>query len=248
MKMQLRPIIHLLPLAGLLALASPASAAVLSTGNATVDYDQAVWSALLFSAAPFDEFFDQAAANARTGSQINTDEVMANPSFLGQIFAMNGPTVSNLAGRSTQATTFSFDPAGSLSAHTGVIGLGGVNRFNTISGDLAIGDFTLLYDASRLLAGGSGWVLNNNFAFPVAAFDLISPIVSINIPANTISISGDLGLSPEVAIGILSNPAAAGTDVGNFSFTANYVPEPSSALFLLGALAPLAARRRRRSA
>jgi hypothetical protein len=245
MRQPSRPALILLPLTGLLAMASPASAAVLTTGSATVDYDQAAWSALLLSAAPFDEFFDQAAANARTGSQINTDEVMANPTFLGQIFAMNGLTVSNLTGRSTQPTNFNFDPAGSLSAHTGVIGLGGVNRFNTISGDLSIGDFTLGYDASRILGGGSGWVLNNNFAFPVAAFDLKNSVVSINTVASTISISGDLGISPEVAFGILSNPAAAGTDVGNFSFTANYVPEPSSALFLLGGLAPLALRRRR---
>lgn len=222
-----------------------ASAAVLSSGSATVDYDQTAWSTLLLSATPFDEFFDQAASNARTGTQVLNDEVLASPTFLGQVFALNGSTVSNLAGRATQATTFNFDPAGSLTAHTGVIGLGGVNRFNTFSGDLVIGDFSLGYDPVRFAAGTSGWVLTNHVSFAAATFDLLSPVVSINTGAGTISISGDLGLSAEVASGLLFNPAATGTDVGNFSFTANYVPEPSSAFFLLGLIAHLALRRRR---
>ena len=235
--------------------ATSASAAVLSTGAATIDYDNAAWAGLGgganvpgFEFVLPDEFFNQAAANARTSAQILGDEIQAAPSFSGLVFDLNAPTVSNLAGRTTQATTFAFDPSGSLTAHTGVIGLGGVTRWAVnplLGGKLVAGDFTLAYDPARLLVGGSGWGLTNNVAPVGVVFDLKN--VSTAIGANTISVSGDLTISYEVANFILGVAGDQGKDVGNFSFTGAFVPEPSSAFLMLGACGMLARRKRGRA-
>ena len=233
-------------LLALLASASSATAALIN-GQATIDYDQTAWNALAagtMAPAPvltLSEFFNEADAATRTDVQITADDLPGSPSYTGQVYAMNGASVSNLSGRNNQATTFTHTP-GALPAHTGVIGLAGVARFGTMFGPVAIGEFTLQYDASRNNPGQSGWYLNNNFGFPLPAFDLMN--VALTDTAATLSISGDLGVSPETATLIFATPADTLADVGHFTFTAAVVPEASTGMLGLSALAFFVLRRR----
>lgn len=209
----------------------------LVSGVGMFDFDPAAWATVAgglnspgFEALTLDEVFDQNAANARTGAQILGDEVTANPAYTGISFDMNGPSVSNLSGRTTQPTDFSFNP-GNLTGHAGAIGLGGVTRWavNPLlgGGSLLFGDFTLSYDVSRQLVGGSGWALKGNIAPAGAAFDLLN--VTANHTGNTLTISGDLGVSWEVANFLFATPADQGKDMGNFTFTGTTaVPEPAA--------------------
>jgi hypothetical protein len=217
-----------------------------------IDYDAAVWASLAgganvdpFKALILDEFFDQAGVTSRTGTQILNDEVVANPSTTGLFHALNGPTVSNLAGRNNRATTFVYDPT-NLTGHVGVIGLGGITRWDVNpllgGGQLGFGDFTLAYSAARATDGRSGWALRVNLAPASVAFDLLN--VTTMATENFLSISGDLAVSPEFAE-LLGNPLDYKRDVGNFSFSASAVPEPSRALLVMAGICGIAVRRRR---
>ncbi len=232
---------------------SSARGATLVTGSAVIDFDSTSWSSLAggaavpgFEALVLDEVFDQAEATARTAAQILSDEVEASPSYTGHVFAMNGTTVTNLAGRTAQPTTFGFDP-GALTGHTGAIGLGGVTRWAINpalgGGSVVAGDFTLAYDATRSLVGGSGWAITNNILPASVVFDLSN--VTTSASGGTLTISGDLSLSYEVANFLLSTPANQGLDMGDFTFTGTFVPEPSSAALVGLAVAGGVARRRR---
>lgn len=223
------------------AAASESSAATLGNGSATIDYDAAAWASLAgganlpgFEALVLDEFFDQTASNARTGAEIQADEVQASPPYVNQSYAMNGSSVTNLLGRFTQPTTFAFTP-GAPASHTGAIGLGGVTRWDVNpllgGGQLLYGDFSLQYDPIRIGSNsgfplnGSGWYLKANIPPAGAAFDLLN--VSVTETAGTLSISGDLGVSFEVANFLYLTPGNQGADVGNLLFSATIVPEPS---------------------
>lgn len=179
------------------------AASTLVSGGATIDYDAAAWATLAggfnvsgFEALVLNEYFDQAGVTSRTGTQLLTDEIVANPSTVGLYHALNGPSVTNLTGRTNQPTNFSYIP-GSLASHTGTIGLGGVSRWDVNpllgGGVLGFGDFTLQYDASRLLVGGSGWSLRVYLqgGGGATAFDLQNVVTSAT--DTSISISGDLG-------------------------------------------------------
>ena len=228
---------------------------VLVSGGATIDYDAAAWATLAggvnadpFKALILDEFFDQAGVSSRTGTQILNDEVVANPSTTGLYHALNGASVTNLAGRTNQATTFAYNPY-SLTTHTGVIGLGGITRWdvNTLlgGGHLGFGDFTLAYDPARLLVGGSGWALTVNLTGGGTAFDLIN--VTTNATETSLSISGDLAVSYEMANFYLATPSDQGRDIGNFSFTAAAIPEPSRALLMIVGFVCMSCRRQRKA-
>ena len=231
------------------------AASVLISGGATIDYDAAAWATLAgginadpFKALILDEFFDQAGVASRNGTQILNDEVVANPSTMGLYHGLNGSSVTNLAGRTNQATTFSYD-AGNLTAHTGVIGLGGITRWdvNTLlgGGQLGFGDFTLAYDPARLLVGGSGWALTVNLTGGGTAFDLIN--VTTNATDTSLSISGDLAVSFEMANFYLGTPGDQGRDIGNFSFSAAAIPEPSRALLMILGFVCVSCRRQRKA-
>jgi hypothetical protein len=255
----MKPTTHLtrhiiLTIAGSLLFKASASAALLLSGSATIDYDKTAWNGLAsgFGAGPniltLDRYFTQADANALTGAQLLSAAAQPSPSYTGQIYAMNGTSVSNLAGRNTQATNFNFT-LGNPQAETGAIGLGGVARFAVSpligGGDIEYGDFTLQYSAARLGLGGSGWYLKNNIAPAGAAFDILN--VSVVETPTTLSISGDLGVSYEVANFLYGTPSDQGVDVGNFSFTGAIapVPEPACACFGLVAVAAAFVRNRR---
>ena len=235
--------VRFLPLLGLATMVS-ARADVLVNGEAKIDFQKAAWDTLAggasapgFEALTLDETFDQAAAASRTGAQILSDEIVASPSYVGLKYAMNGAQVTNLEGRTAQPTDFQFSPD-NLTAHTGDIGLGGISRWTVNpllgGGKLAFGDFTLRYDAARVAVGGSGWHLVGNIAPAGTLFDLVN--VSTSTAGNSLSISGDLVVSFEVANFLLATPGDQGKDVGDFRFTAtSTVPEPSTvALLMLG--------------
>lgn len=220
--------------------AVPTRASSLVSGSGTFNFDPAAWASVAgganlagFEALKLDEVFDQSAASARTGAQILSDEIVANPSTSGIVFGMNGPSVNNLALRYSKPTDFSFDP-GNLTGHTGVIGLGGVTRWSVNpllgGGELLFGDFTLSYDASREQVGGTGWNLKANIAPAGVAFDLFN--VNAAVVGNTLTISGDLGLSFEVANFLFVTPSDQGKDMGDFTFVGSAVPEPGTSAWM----------------
>lgn len=223
-------------------------AATLSSGSATLNYSapdvQALGAAL--GPAPvltLSAYFDQAQSATRTAAQIGSD-TMPGSSYTGQVYGMNGSSVVNLDGRTSQPTTFSYE-VGNLTGHTGSIGLGGVARFDVfggVGGSLLIGDLTLQYDINRTLVGGSGWYLKGNIAPAAALFDLTN--VSLTESAEGFTLSGDLGVTFEVANFLLTTPADTLRNVGNFTFTGVVtVPEPSTvALLSMAVLLPLARR------
>lgn len=199
------------------------SAETLVSGVAKMDLDQAAWNTLAsgIGATPpvlvLDAFFDQEAANARDYGQILKDASPVTPTHHGQRFVMNGPTVTNRTGRTTQPTTFEYTP-GNLTNHSGSIGLGGITRFRVSSGgNLLYGDFTLFYSATRHRFGGSGWHLKGNIAPSVAAFDLLNPQIVESTEGFTLT--GDLAVSFEIANFLYATPSDALRDVGDFTFT-----------------------------
>lgn len=211
-------------------------AETLASGSATVDYDEAGWGALAAAYGPspvltLSGFFDQEQANALTGAQISSTP-QANPSYVGQVYGMNGGTVTNRTGRYTQPTTFAWEQ-GRLSEHTGVIGLGGVARFVVLGGTggkLMYGDFTLQFDSRRQAVGGSGWYLRGNIP-PVAP---VHDLTRVDIVEGTdgFTMSADLNCTVELAELLYSTPADTLRKVGTFRFTGrrNGVPDPAPVL------------------
>ena len=202
--------------------------ATVLNGKAVINYNQSAWESLAsgFAAPPvltLSAFFNQAQANALTQSQLlNTNQT--GYSYTNEIYAMNGATVTNLPTRYTQPTTFQY-PRGDLTNHTGSIGLGGVARFAVLggfAGNLLFGDYTLQYDSSRIALGGSGWYLLGNIPPSAAAFDLIN--VSVVETNNYFTISGNLGVSFELANFLFATPADTLANVGTFTFTGYTVP------------------------
>jgi len=206
----------------------PEGVATVVAGAATINYDQAAWDTLAsgFGAPPvltLSAYFNQAEANAHTQSQLLTN-VPASYSYTNQVYALNGSSVTNLPSRYTQATTFAYT-RGNLTNQTGSIGLGGVARFAVLggaAGNLLYGDYTLQYDTNRLALGGTGWYLLGNIPPATAVFDLVN--VSVGETINSFTISGDLGVSFEIANFLYATPADTLKDVGNFVFTGYTVP------------------------
>ena len=243
-------------LAVLAAVSSASAAVTLSTGSATINLNSASWATVAggfnspgFEALILDEHFDKAASDARTQAQIVADEVQASPAYTGQIYLMNSSTVSNLAGRASQATNFAYD-VGNPTGATGIIGLGGVTRWDVNpllgGGHLYFGDYDIHYDASRLSGpyNGTGWVLQNHTGgVNAVAFDIMN--VNVSATSGGFSISGDLGVSYELANLLFANPADQGKIMGTMSFSAAAAPEPTRAMLMLMGLAGLCLRRRR---
>jgi len=206
----------------------PASVARLFAGKAVINYNQAAWESLAsgFATPPvltLSAFFNQAQANALYQSNLLHD-VQIGYSYSNQVYLMNGATVSNLPTRYTQPTTFLY-PRGNLTNHVGSIGLGGVARFAVLGGlggNLLFGDYTLQYDSSRIALGGSGWYLYGNIPPAATAFDLIN--VSVTETTNSFTLSGNLGVSFEVANFLFGTPTDWLANVGTFDFTGYTAP------------------------
>jgi hypothetical protein len=206
----------------------PAGAAKVFAGKAVINYNQTAWESLASGFGPtpvltLSGFFNQAQANLLNQSQLLTN-VEGGYSYSNQVYAMNGATVTNLPSRYTQPTTFVY-PVGSLTNHTGKIGLGGVARFAVFGGsvgNLLFGDYTLQYDASRIALGGSGWYLLANINPAAPAFDLLN--VSVVDATNSFIIAGDLVVSFEVANFLFHTAGDTLANVGTFNFTGCTVP------------------------
>lgn len=220
-------IISLVAVVAILSIAPLASADTLTSGSATINFYQSAWDSLASGYGPtpvltLSAFFNQAQANALDYTETLTN-AQASPAYTNEVYAMNGPVVTNLAGRTTQPTTFAYTP-GQLTNHTGSIGLGGIARFAVYGGaygTLLYGDYTLQYDSSRIALGGSGWYLKGNIPPAAAAFDLLN--VTVTETNDTVTISGSLGVSYEVAYFLYGTPNDALAVVGDFSFTAQSV-------------------------
>ena len=131
-----------------------------------------------------------------------------------------------------------------------IIGLDGIARFTVappVGGVMLYGDYTLQYDATRIggLYLGTGWYLQGNIPPSAAAFDILN--VNVVETPTSLSVSGDLGVSYEVANFLYSTPTDQGANVGSFAFTAQVVPEPSVGVLLLTAALGVAGFSRRRA-
>jgi hypothetical protein len=207
----------------------PAGVAKVFAGKAVINYNQSAWAGLASGYAPplvgltLSGFFNQAQANMLNQSQLLTN-VQGGYSYTNQVYAMNGTTVSNLPSRYTQPTTFLY-PYGNLTNHVGHIGMARFAVFGGVGGNLLFGDYTLQYDPSRIALGGSGWYLLGNMTPAAAAFDLLN--VNVVETTNSFTISGDLGVSFEVANFLFHTPGDTLANVGTFSFT-GYTVAPTT--------------------
>lgn len=200
---------------------SIAQAVPLKQGEAFIDYEPLIWASLaadtgyptpVFALAAF---LDQTQANSLTYSEVLAASQL-NPNYQGQRYTMNGSTVTNLTGRTTQPTTFSYSPEDPTQSG-GVIGLGGIARFIVSGGgSLLFGDFTFGFDPARLSRGGSGWFLKGNIPPAAVAFDLLD--VRIVSSPSSLEVSGNLGVSFEVANFLFATPSDALRSVGHFKF------------------------------
>jgi hypothetical protein len=206
----------------------PAGAATLSAGRATINYNEAAWNLLASGIGPtpvltLTAFFNQDQAKALTQSNL-LQNVQANYSYTNEVYGLNGSTVTNLPTRYTQPTTLIYQ-RGNPTNQVGAIGLGGVARFAVFggaAGSLLYGDYTLQYDSKRLAVGGTGWYLLGNIPPATAVFDLLN--VSVTETDTSLSVSGDLGVSFEVANFLFSTPGDALANVGTFTFTGYTAP------------------------
>jgi len=206
----------------------PAGVNKLVAGAAKINYSQSAWESLAsgFATPPvltLSAFFNQTQANGLPQSNLLHDAQIAY-SYSNEVYAMNGSTVTNLSSRYTQPTTFLY-PQGAATNHVGVIGLGGVTRMAVlggIGGNLLFGDYTLYYDNSRIAFGGTGWCLYGNIPPAATVFDLLN--VNITETSKSLTISGDLGVSYELANFLFATPANTLANVGTFSFSGYTVP------------------------
>ena len=222
----------------------------------TVDFHESEWISI---GATEITFFNQATSNASTRAFIVNP---ANPGNISNVwtglqFGINGSSVSSPAGRTLQATNFTYNASNLTGTASGQIGIGGLPRFTIApsfgGGIFIVGDFALLYDNSRAgihLTGGavtSGWYLQNHFDFDVNFLDFTSLITS-NVSANGFDLSGDLVATDDS--GLMFFGAAVGQKFGTFSLHAStlVVPEPSRCILLFVGVAIMTQVRRRHGA
>jgi len=232
---------------------SSANADTLASGSATINFNQTAWESLASGFGPtpvltLSAFFNQAQAAALSESDLLTNSA-PSASYSNQVYGMNGSVVSNGVGQYAPATTFTFTP-GQLTNATGVIGLGGVARFDVYGGaygELLFGDYTLQYSTNRFALGGEGWYLTGNIPPAAAAFDLLH--VNIVESPGSFTISGDLGVSYEVANYLFATPSDTLADVGSFTFIGtDSIPEPSTIALVAAGVGALCLTRKRRRA
>ena len=228
-------------------ISSAASAGVVTGGEFVLDFDEAALSGLT-SQLNNNAWWDAAASADKGEADMRTLPApgAVPDSFTFAVFGSSVPTPpAGLPGRFPKAST--FDYTGDPTTGTGVIGLAGAHVADgSFNGELIFGDYDLRYDASRVgnAAGGSGWFLTNNISFSSESWDLTNVATTI-IDGNNFSLSGDVALTAATG-GFLGG--AAGTDIGDFSFTATVVPIPAAAWLLGTGLVSLVGVSRRKNA
>lgn len=228
-------------------------------GTATFTFDEA----LAQSVSPV---YDLNAVFKGTQSYIETldssnpgdpfDQVTGTTSTV--TFAVNGTTPAVITGRpNNAATTLDYDAndlLGSWTAGTDIgafllggeqIGIQGMTRWvGDFTGSLLFGDFAVRHAPGRANGVRSGLVLTSNVDFANATFADLANIQS-SVSAQSISITGDLLYADGFAL-LTNDPTDAGQRFGTFMLNLTTVPEPSTGLLGLGALAMVAVRARRR--
>lgn len=135
-------------------------------------------------------------------------------------------------------TTFSYDPADFLGTFAGTIEHNGSVLFN--SDTIEVGNFTIGFDAGRIVGSASGFFVESTTGLNQILFDLANP-VPVATSAN-LMIDADLIVSPEFAQDLLDLDLAddnlTGADVGDARVMA-IIPEPSAAGLALIGLATL---------
>jgi hypothetical protein len=138
-------------------------------------------------------------------------------------------------------TTFSYDAG--LAAFSGTIEHTGSVLFN--NNDVEVGNFTIGFDANRVMGNNSGFFVESTTGIAAILFDVEAPSAVV-ADASGLQITANLLVSPEFA-SFLTNAGLAssdltGADVGD-AFV-NAVPAPGTAA-IAGAFGLAAARRRR---
>lgn len=240
-----------------------AKAALINSGTAVIDFDNAVYESTF--GLTVDNFFGGTEGETFSISQmLNAPAPVPALDPTGLVYEiLDGSVTSPSSGRAPQATTLDFDfanfnPANPLASWskslipgppptfppTGgeQIGLNGTARYTSLFGDILIGDFAIRNTNGRTNAGASGLVLVSNISFPAVAYDIAN--IDVVASADILTITGDLLISPEFANGFFGG-FGNGLDVGNITITA--VPEASSVAMAFTAILGFAGFRYRKS-
>ncbi|MEO1208907.1 MAG: PEP-CTERM sorting domain-containing protein [Cyanobacteria bacterium J06638_20] len=151
----------------------------------------------------------------------------------------------------TPETDFSFSDEGGFTLLGGSIEhTGGVEFNGGTDGELAVGDFSIGFDATRVdeTTGATGFFVQDLLTTSAVLFDIAG--VAPSFDGENLTIDGELLVSEELS-GVLGNPALIGAAVGSAqinaatSETAASIPEPASiaGLLLVGS-AGIVARRK----
>lgn len=205
------------------------SAATITGGECTIDFDAEAWAGLNFGTDPeipalaLEEFFGGREDSSRTRAQLFSEHLIPEYTVIpatGLKFEINGQQLVNLTARHSQPSTFEFDRSNLEGTRTGAIGLRGVLRWiGDFEGVFMIGDFQFRWDATRVDAasGRSGWVFFNRFDnFQVNAFE--TKDVSTTITPGGFNIEGTVLISEALANAFL--PGNNGRPVGTFKLRA----------------------------
>ena len=185
-----------------------------TSGQVTVSLDAAALGSLNFGIDPnvptliLEHIYDRQEASTLTRNAIlappyaTTD--LPSPSQI--VHDVTGPVVPTVEERFIVPTNLLIDTdqvKATWNARESV-GLFGLHRF---IGDFGVplgaapfvwGDFHIGYDATRNQGAQTGFYLQNNFDIPVPLFEVGSPVITTD--RGTLQLSGDLLLSPEVAV------------------------------------------------
>jgi hypothetical protein len=218
---------------------SQAATMAVNGGSMSLDLDSSIFSALFLTT---NDHFGATSSNSLTLATITNPATPGDTTdvWTGLPFGVNPASISSPSGRTLPGTTLTYDPGNLTGTAAGQIGLGGFTRFNGAGGLFYIGDYQLLYNATRATGVYSGWYLQNTAGFPANAFDFAN--VSTNVTGSGFTLSGDLVPNSD---SFFSLYGLTGTDMGNFSFTATAVPETSSAFLGTLSMVGLLTRRRR---
>jgi hypothetical protein len=222
---------------------NPLKADVITSGSATINLNTSVFGALGLTP---DRFYGSGSgASTATGAEIvggiGGTVINPVPTTLNLLHTINVGAVSNPSDRARQSTVLDINPLTPASTW-GVgerIGIDGVLRFalpNSTS--FSLGDYSLTFDSSQTRLS-----IVNNLSFPAEAFRVNAPVFTSG--ANGFQVEGSL----LIGSGLAGFGFTEGSTAGSFSLNAiTAVPEPTSSILVMGALAGFGWLRWRRTA